>query len=251
METVEIITIILLLLGEFACLYLVNHTKKLAENTADILQNRAKEYEAEKGKNLATKEDIEEITKKMEEVRTEVSLSKQKKYERLNEQERILVDILNEATKISQSQNKLVLYLYDTSSRVRYDDLVEFVNDTLTHFYHLCNHAVVSIPIEGLDKVVENLSFAVTYLSLNVNVLASNAANLVEQFNNQWNYALNQTTTEQNKVEWMQNSLKTKQQIEGMRDKPVEGKEQLSKAIDEYCLWLKQLYGKEFFVFKS
>ena len=250
MRFLEIITIVLLLLVEVACLYLINHTKKLAENSADILQNRAKDYEAEKGKNLATKEDIEEITKKMEEVRTEVSLSKQKEYERLNEQERILVDILNEANKISQAQNKLVLYLYDTSSRVRYDDLVEFVNDSLTHFYHLCNLAVVSIPIEGLDKVVENLSFAVTYLSLNVNVLASNAANLVEKFNNQWNYALNQTTTEQNKVEWMQNSLKTKQQIEGMREKPVEGKEQLSKAIDEYCLWLKQLYGNEFFVFK-
>ena len=249
METIEIITVVLLLLGELACLYLVNHTKKLAENSADILQNRAKEYEAEKGKNLATKEDIEEITKKVEEVKTEVSLSKQKKYEQLAEQERILIEILNEATKISQTQNKLVLYLYDTSTRVRYDNLVEFVNDTLTRFYHLCNLAVVSIPINGIDKVVENLSFAVTYLSLNVNVMSSNAANLVEQFNNQLNYALNQTANEHNKVEWMQTSLETKRQIEEMRDKPVEGGKQLSKAIEEYCLWLKQLYGKDFFAF--
>ena len=249
METIEIITVVLLLLGELACLYLVNHTKKLAENSADILQNRAKEYEAEKGKNLATKEDIEEITKKVEEVKTEVSLSKQKKYEQLAEQERILIEILNEATKLSQTQNKLVLYLYDTSTRVRYDNLVEFVNDTLTRFYHLCNLAVVSIPINGIDKIVENLSFAVTYLSLNVNVISSNAANLVEQFNNQWNYALNQTTNEHDKTEWMQTSLKTKRQIEQMRDKPVEGGEQLNKAIKEYCLWLKQLYGKDFFVF--
>lgn len=30
----------------------------MGENFADILQNRKKEYEAEKGRNLATKEDI-------------------------------------------------------------------------------------------------------------------------------------------------------------------------------------------------
>ena len=60
-----------------------------------------------------------------EDVKTEISLSKQKRYEQLAEQERILLGILNEASKVSQSQNRIVLYLYDTSSRKRYDKLVE------------------------------------------------------------------------------------------------------------------------------
>lgn len=35
--------------------------EQIGKNLADIFQNREKEYEAEKGRNIATKEDIEEI----------------------------------------------------------------------------------------------------------------------------------------------------------------------------------------------
>ena len=61
----EILIIVLLLIGEMVCIYLANMARRIGVNNADILQNRAKEYEAEKGKNLATKEDITEITKKV------------------------------------------------------------------------------------------------------------------------------------------------------------------------------------------
>lgn len=226
-------------------------TKRSAKNTADILQNRSKEYESEKGKNLATKEDIEEITKKVEEVKVEVSLSKQKKYEQLVEQERILLDILKEATNISQAQNKLILYLYDTSSRKRYDELVESVNDTLSHLYHLSNLAIVSISIDGLDCVIDELSTAATLLGSQVNVIATNAANLVEQYNNHFNYAMNNAAAEKDKTFWLTSSLESKQQIESLRKEPILGKEDLNTAIESYCLWLKKLYGKDFFTFAS
>ena len=250
MSGFEILIIVLLIIGEFASLYLSGTAKKLGENNADILQNRMKEYESEKGKNLATKEDIAEITKKVEDVKTEISLSKQKRYEQLAEQERILLGILNEASKVSQSQNKIILYLYDTSSRKRYDALVESVNDTMTLFYHLCNLAVVSVPLEDIEDVVKDLSVAVTYLGAQVNVTATNAASLVEQYNNQMDYAMNHADNE-SKATWLTASLQTKQQIESMRGKPIEGKDELSKAIEKYCAWLKQQYGKDVFVFKS
>ncbi len=250
MNWIEILIIALLVLGELLSLYLSSTAKQLGKNNADILQNRMKEYESEKGKNLATKEDIAEITKKVEDVKTEISLSKQKRYEQLAEQERILLEILNEASKVSQSQNKIILYLYDTSSRKRYDALVENVNDTLTRFYHLCNLAVVSVPLDNIENVVKDLSVAVTYLGAQVNVTATNAASLVEQYNNQMDYAMNHADAG-NKATWLTASLQTKQQIEAMRGKPIDGKDELSTAIENYCVWLKQLYGKDVFVFKS
>lgn len=250
MNWIEIFIIALLLVGELFSLYLLGKAKKLGENNADILQNRMKEYESEKGKNLATKEDIEEITQKVEEVKTEISFSKQKRYEQLAEQERILLGILNEVSQVSQSQNKIILYLYDTSSRKRYDALVENVNDTLTRFYHLCNLAVICVPLDDIEEVIKDLSIAVTYLGAQVNVTATNAASLVEQYNNQMDYAMNHAEGD-NKTTWFNACVQTKQQLETMREKPIDGKDALRAAIEKYCAWLKLQYGKEVFVFKS
>ena len=57
MNWIDIVLFVLFLLS----LYLSSAAKRLGENNADILKNRKKEYESEKGKNLATKEDIAEI----------------------------------------------------------------------------------------------------------------------------------------------------------------------------------------------
>lgn len=227
------------------CVFIERHVKR----TADLFTERDLAYEEEKGKNLATKEDITEITRKVEDVKTEISLSKQKRYEQLIEQERILLGILNEASKISQSQNRIILYLYDTSSRKRYDALVENVNETLTKFYYFCNLAVVSVPMDDIEDVVKDLSIAVTYLGAQVNVTATNAASLVEQYNNQVDYAMKHAEGE-NKATWIAASLQTKKQIEAMRGKPINGKEALRVAIEKYCVWLKGQYGKDVFVLK-
>ena len=242
--------LLLLVVGEVACIYLVNNTKQLAKNNADILQNRDKEYEAEKGRNLATKEDIEEITKKVEEVKAEVSLAHQQKYDLLLEQKQLLIAILNDATKITQAQNKLALYLFDTSSRKKFDELVETVSDTLTHFYHSCNLARVAVPIEDIDKRIEELSVIVTLYGTHISVTATNAASIVEQFNNEFDYALHQAKTDVDKATWMQRSVTTKQKVEDMRNKANPYRDEMQTEIEKYCSWLKQLYGMEFFTFK-
>lgn len=250
MSGVEILILFLLILGEVVCIYLVNNTKQLAKNNADILQNRNKEYEAEKGRNLATKEDIEEITKKVEEVKAEVSLAHQQKYDLLLEQKQLLIAILNDATKITQAQNKLALYLFDTSSRKKFDELVETVSDTLTHFYHSCNLIRVAVPIEDIDKRIEELSVIVTLYGTHISVTATNAASIVEQFNNEFGYALHQAKTDVDKATWMQRSVTTKQKIEDMRNKANPYRDEMQTEIEKYCSWLKQLYGMEFFTFK-
>lgn len=57
------------------------------KNLSDLLTARKKEYESEKGRNLATKEDIAEITKSIEEVKSSVAISSQRRYEQKKEQE--------------------------------------------------------------------------------------------------------------------------------------------------------------------
>ena len=241
-----IILFLLLCVGALE-LFLKHHVQRIA----DLVTERDLSYESEKGRNLATKEDIEEITKKVEEVKTEVSLSKQQKYDSILEQKQLLVDLLNDATIITQAQNKLLLYLFDTSSRKRYDTLVENVSESLTHFYHISNLAIVTIPINNIEDVIRELSVIVTLYGSHVTVTATNAASLVDQFNNQMDYAMNQTPNDQSRTVWLTNSVQTKQQIEAMRNKANPYKDEMQSAIEKYTAWLKQLYGNDFFVFKS
>lgn len=224
---------------------------KKGSNKADKQDTREISYESEKGKNIATKEDIAEITKQVEDIKNHVLFSAQKRFEHLNEQEHILVEILHEATVISQSQNKLLFYLYDVTTRQRYDFLVDFVNDRLTEFYHLSNLAIIIVQDNEVDEKIKDLSIAVTSLGLQVCAKATNAANLVSFYNNKMDYALNKTSNDQEKADWLSLANIDKQNIEKMKNEPIEGKDKLNKAIEDYKLWLKQLYGKEFFTYKD
>ena len=69
----SIMLLVLVLLMQALLLWLVAFSKRKGENAADIDDNREKYYEAEKGKNLATKEDIEQITKSIEQIKNEIS----------------------------------------------------------------------------------------------------------------------------------------------------------------------------------
>ena len=68
-----------------ALLWIEAFSKRKGENAADIDDNREKFYEAEKGKNLATKEDIEEITKSIEQIKNEISYENLRKHNAIQE----------------------------------------------------------------------------------------------------------------------------------------------------------------------
>lgn len=246
-----VILLIIVFISNFIAYWLQNYVAKKASNRADKEDSKEINYEIEKGKNLATKEDVEDITRKVEDVKNLVSFTAQKRFDHLNEQERILTEILQVATQISQSQNKLILYLYDTTTRNRYDLFVDFINERLEHLYYLNNLAIIIVQDDEVYERIEKLSKGVTFLGLQVCTTATNAANLVSQYSNEMDYALNKTSSEKEKFDWLSRAIKTKQDIKKMRDKPVEGKDELNKAIGDYCLWLKKLYRKEYFTYKN
>lgn len=251
MSTSEyVLLIITVAIVNFVCYWLQNYVSKKAENRADKEDIRDITYESEKGKNFATKEDIEEITRKVEEVKNVVSLAAQKRYERLNEQEKLLLEVLYIATLISQSQNKLLFYLHDITTRQRFDSLVDYVNDHLSQLCHLCNLAMITVNVEGVEDKVMSLVKYSTFLGIQVCTVATNAANIVSQYTGQLDYALNKTTSDKDKAKWLVLANQTKQKIEELREKSIDGKEQLNNSIEDSCSWLKQLYGKEVFVYK-
>lgn len=235
----------------FICFWLQGYVSKKARNQADKEDVRHITYESEKGKNFATKEDIEEITRKVEEVKNYVSLAAQKRYERLNEQEKILLEVLHVATQISQSQNKLLLYLHDTTTRKRFDTLVDFVNDHLTQLCHLCNMAMITVHVDGVEDKITSLVENSTFFGLQVCTVATNAANIVSQYTSQLDYALNKARLDVEIKKWLILANQTKQKIEELREKSIDGKEQLNESIEDYCLCLKQLYDKDIFVYKQ
>ena len=64
-------------------------------------------------------------------------------------------------------------------------------------------------------------------------------------------YALNKTSNDQEKADWLSQAKIDKQKIEKMKVDPITGKDDLNKAIEDYKFWLKQLYGKDFFTYKE
>jgi len=78
---------------ELLILLLLLYLARRVKNWAEIDDARDKEYETAKGKNLATKEDIEGITTQIERVKSEISFESQQKKEFVVERKKHLSSI--------------------------------------------------------------------------------------------------------------------------------------------------------------
>lgn len=94
---VNVITVILAV-GNFICLYSIS---------------RKKAYNEEKGKNLATKEDIDEITEIIESVKNEISFESQRKHTFVEQRTNRHIEILHLAEELQLYKKQLLFYLYD------------------------------------------------------------------------------------------------------------------------------------------
>ena len=110
-----------------AFLWIEAFSKRKGENAADIDDNREKFYEAEKGKNLATKEDIEEITKSIE--KDKISSANRKRLH-------AAVEKLSHLTP--KQQNKILDYIHKYKSDIPYNEATKkysITNNTELQFF--------------------------------------------------------------------------------------------------------------------
>lgn len=238
----NIILAILLFVGMLCQHSLRTMFEQIGKNFADIFQNREKEYEAEKGRNLATKEDIEEITQKIEQVKSEISFKNQWKHEHIQKREERLIHILYLANRISMAQNRIVI-----KSRNAYnvEKLFELIDEIDTYAVELTNESNMLITdysqFRDINPATHLTDTAILYAA-ELSCLANNVANSLQGSDFFKNRALDKEDA--TSVKDMQNSLLMNQQAQNYVAAPLNYKDATKEAIEKYIIWLEQLYGK-------
>ncbi len=231
-----VLLFLILCVGAFQ-IFLKRHIQRIA----DLFTERDLAYEAEKGKNYATKEDIEGITKQIETAKNEISFTTQRKKDYIVERKHHLFNLLYYAEKISNGQNSLHLYARSTSEYKGLYALIDRTNDTIlemTHEYH-----ILLAEYEGFEKekVVSNLVDNCSMLVAEIVTVAHNAAIALKQSQKCDEEA------EKNNIHnfyYMQQAIELKAKALNLVKEPLTHKETVANAINEYVVWLKDLFGK-------
>ena len=119
--------------------------------------SREIDYEKEKGKNLATKEDIAQITKEIERVKNEISFENQRKHTFIEQRTNRYIEILHLAEELQLYNNQLLFYLYDKNSVEKLSTLINEANKTLLKLLHENRLLMVSTDDEYTIKRSNNL----------------------------------------------------------------------------------------------
>ena len=215
--------------------------KRHMQRMADLFSERDLAYEAEKGKDLATKEDIEDITKQIETVKNEVSFATQRKKDYIVERKRHLFNLLYYAEKISNGQNSLQLYARSPSEYKALYALIDRTNDTIlemTHEFH-----ILFAEYEGFEKekVISNLVENCSFLVAEIVTMAHNAAITIRQSQKCYEEADKKPMMGDH---YMRQAIELKTKAISLVKEPLTHKEPVANAINEYVVWLKELFGQ-------
>ena len=208
---------------------------------ADILQNRLKEYEAEKGRNIATKEDIEEITKQIETVKNEISFVSQRKKDYIVERKRHLLNLLYYAEKISNGQNSLHFYARSCSEYEFLYTLIDRINETsldMTHEFHIL---ITEYEDFENEKIISNIIDNCSLLAVEIITTAHNAALTIKEAQNCFEQAKNNSLLS---GDFTRQALELNTKVITLVKEPLAHKEDADKAVNQYIKWLRKLFGK-------
>jgi hypothetical protein len=216
------------------------YIKKRAETLAEQRAAKKTAYNEEKGKNAATKEDIEEITRKIEEVKSEISYANQRKHERIVEQERCLLDIAHYSNLIGNMNSVLYSYLTYQSDRTKVDNFLEDLNGYQSNLVYCRNRAFISIDNEELRGAIEEVIKHMSVFSAELYAKAANAGQIIDiraRFEN--SMELFPFSNEQ-KIGVMKEIKKKEEELREIQDQPIDSKNDYSKAVSDYLIALKK-----------
>lgn len=242
MTIINIILALILFIGILCQYSLRSMFEQTGKNMADILQNRDKEYESEKGRNLATKEDIEEITEKIEQVKAEISFKNQWEHDHILKREERLISILNLANKIVMSQNRIIIMSRNAFNVDKLFAMINEIDSYAVELSHEGNMLIVDYrQFKDIKPAALLIDIATKYAG-ELNCLANNVANSLQGADFFKNRALENETAES--VREMKTSLNISQQAQNYVSAPLQFKQPTQDAINEYLRWLEGLYGK-------
>ncbi len=241
MGWIDIVIVFVLIVFQLLCIIISSSARRASENSADILQNRLKEYESEKGRNLATKEDIGDITRRIENIKSEIGLINQKTSDYINERKRLLLDILYNVERIQYGINRFVLYSRNHSSSeslYRLNDEMNVALLNLTHNSHLV--------LAEFDQLVgiSAMTNLVDHTALLVGEIVTKSHNVAISIDI-YNTCLKQAESHDfHRDSYLANAVSAQESINENAHKPFINKDIVDRDLDVYIEWLTSLFGK-------
>lgn len=240
------VLLIFVLLMQMCQIWMVAFSKRKGENAADIDDNREKYYEAEKGKNLAAKEDTEEITKSMETIKNEISYENLRKHNVIQERERRFLNVLHIAEKIQMQQIIVYISMFQMENVQAMNNAIKETNKLLVeliHEYRLirCSYKDVGA-LQDLTNMVEHLRSYV----MEICIAATSAVSLMTSWKMFMDiFSQNSDITVRNTA--LQQAAKNKEDLDNYRNKIVfEEKDKVEESISGYEVFLSRLFDVDF-----
>lgn len=227
---------ILLALEIFIVLFIFYTKKKIEQGL-----KRETSYESEKGKNIATKEDIEAITEKIKTVKNEISYEKQRNHEFVKEREKRLLNILFCAEAVTNAVNRLYVYGHNTNDTKRVHDLIDDIAKNallIRHTSAVCIAAYSDIMKDNnsMTRLVDDIQL----LCAELQTKANNVANNITMFKHMFEKAQQENYGK----DAFNNAMLIGMSNNKMLDAPLQYKDVVNEDINQYILWLNKLYGE-------
>lgn len=220
----------------FIILFIFYAKKKIEQGL-----KRETSYESEKGKNIATKEDIEAITEKIETVKNEISYEKQRNHEFVKEREKRLLNILFYAEAVANAVNRLYVYGHNTNDTKRVHDLIDDIAKNallIRHTSAVCIAAYSDIMKDNksMTKLVDDIQL----LCAELQTKANNVANNITMFK----HVFEKTQQENDDTDAFKSAILIGMSNNKLLDTPLQYKDAVNEDINQYVLWLNKLYGE-------
>ena len=226
----------ILLAFEIVIVLFIFYAKKKIEQRL----KRETSYESEKGKNIATKEDIEAITEKIETVKNEISYEKQRNHDFVKEREKRLLNILFYAEAVANAVNRLYVYGHNTNDTKRVHDLIDDIAKNallIRHTSAVCIAAYSDIMKDNnsMTKLVDDIQLLCAELQTNANNVANNITMFKHMFE--------KTQQDNSDKDSFNNAMLIGLSNNNLLDAPLQYKDAVNEDINQYVMWLNKLYG--------
>ena len=176
--------IILIFLGFLGLLFyktLPAYAAKKGENRADKEDASRISYEQEHGRNLATKDDIDNIIKELEKVKAEVSLTEQRKHNLIEKRNENLLGVIEAAERMRLMKIQLSTVMINCDA------------NSLKEIKHKINEILVSLRInvqlvKALTKddneliPLDSFSYDIVQIGIKYMEIATNAISTIEVY---------------------------------------------------------------------
>ena len=174
---IQIIGIAIVIVLQIVLTYLTNK----AQNRADKEDAGKISYEQEHGKNLATKDDIDNIIKELEKVKAEVSLTEQRKHNLIEKRNENLLGVIEAAERMRLMKVQLSTIIINCDA------------NSLKEIKHKINEILVSLRInvqlvKALTKdeneliALDSFSYDIVQTGIKYMELATNAISTIEVY---------------------------------------------------------------------